>query len=361
MNMAIIWLLKLCITCKLLEHCLAQYTAQPRWGQAAALIDNVLLVHGGRTDPYNSYSYTSAPANNDILYLSLSSSFDTSSPAWQLVGGSTNVSTSQGPALAWHTLSAYSSTQILLFGGQFNPNSPTVLPGAADSVFLLNVNNPMEPAWVAETVSWANEPIRRMRHSTSSAGGKIFLIGGEKVDGSGEVFSNHYVFDNSIPSFTLLPSSNGPPDLYGHTSLVLDNGSLIVFGGYCGTQATLLPLTSIWMMDTTQPTLAWSVASVSNASVPTPRLGFAAASLESGKIIIHGGADAPSGTTYGDGWMLDTAQNPMVWSQVDTLSQLGPRRDHLAVASGSQVIFGFGKCSVVLSSPRGLTLSKVTE
>jgi N-acetylneuraminic acid mutarotase len=231
----------------------------------------------------------------------------------------------------------------------------------ADSAFLLNVDNIMEPAWVTEAVSWANEPIRRMRHSASSAGGKIFLIGGEKVDGSGEVFSDHYVFDISVPSFTLLPSSNGPPDLYGHTSIVLDNGSLIVFGGYCGTQATLLPLTTIWMMDTTQPTLAWSLVSVSNASVPTPRLAFAAAPVENGKIIIHGGADASSGNTYSDGWMLDTTQNPMVWSQVDALSQLGSRRDHFAVASGSQVLFGFGKCSIVLSLPRGLTLSKVTQ
>ena len=33
-----------------------------------------------------------------------------------------------------------------------------------------------------------------------------------------------------------------------------------------------------------------------------------------------------------------------VWEQVEVLSQLGARRDHFAVVSGNEVIFGFGEC-----------------
>ena len=295
------------------------------------------------TDEFDSYSYTSAPPTNDILYLPLSSPFDTSSVPWRLINGSTNTSTSQGPAVAWHTISYSNSTTILLFGGKFGPNAPTVLPDVADSSFLLSVENFMAPTWITEPVSWANEPMRRMRHSAVSINGKIFLIGGQKTDGSGQAFSDHYVVDISVPSFTLLPSSNGPPDLYGHVSVILNNGLLAVFGGYCESQAALLPLTTIWTMDTTQSTPQWSLLSVDNSTIPPPRMAFAAAVVSDGKIIIHGGADALLQTTYSDGWMLDTTLKPAVWSAVTILSQLGLRRDHFAVASGSQVIFGFGE------------------
>jgi hypothetical protein len=295
------------------------------------------------TDEFDSYSYTSAPPTNDILYLPLSSPFDTSSVPWQLINGSANTTTSQGPAVAWHTISYSNSTTILLFGGEFGPNAPTVLPDIADSSYLLSVENILAPTWITEPVSWANEPIRRMRQSAVSINEKIFLIGGQKADGSGEAFSDHYVVDISVPSFTLLPSSNGPPDLYGHVSVVLNNGLLAVFGGYCGSQAALLPLTTIWTMNTTQSTLQWSLLSVDNSSIPPPRMAFAAAVVSDGKIIIHGGADALLQTTYSDGWMLDTTLSPAVWSSVTILSQLGPRRDHFAIAAGSQVIFGFGE------------------
>ena len=37
-----------------------------RWGQAIAVVNEALFVFGGKTDPYNSYGYTSAPWNNDL-------------------------------------------------------------------------------------------------------------------------------------------------------------------------------------------------------------------------------------------------------------------------------------------------------
>lgn len=76
-----------------------------RWGQATAVINNHLFLHGGKTDQFNSFSYTAAYTNNDLLHLDLSQSFDPSSPPWQYIAGSENSSTPQGPILAWHSLS----------------------------------------------------------------------------------------------------------------------------------------------------------------------------------------------------------------------------------------------------------------
>ncbi|GLB40334.1 putative galactose oxidase, central domain [Lyophyllum shimeji] len=306
-------------------------------------MNDALFVHGGKTDPFNSYSYTAAPNNGDILYLSLSASFDSSSPPWELLSISSNSSSAQGPSLSWHTLSAFNTSHVLLFGGKPGPESPTVLVGVADSAYLLDVLNPMEPLWITEPVAWANEPIRRVHHSSTTAtSGSIYIIGGEKADGSNIAFSEHYIFHPEVPSFTQLPSDNGPRGITGHSSAMLPDGRLLVFGGYSQSSDSLLPLSVVWALDTSRPLQSWSLISVSNASLPSPRRAFAATVIKDGKVLIHGGSDAPLQGNFADGWILDTSVNPMAWAQVDALNQLGPRRDHFAVSYGNQVIFGFG-------------------
>ncbi|KAH8117775.1 hypothetical protein DFH11DRAFT_1570630 [Phellopilus nigrolimitatus] len=318
------------------------FTSEPRWGQATAMINELLFVHGGKTDEFNAYSYTSAPTTNDLLLLDLSQGFDPSSPPWQYISGSANSSTTQGQELAWHTLSAYNITQLLLFGGDGGPNSPIVLPSQSNSAQLLDVSTVDSPAWITETEGWANEPSRRIHHSTASSGGRIYLIGGEKDDGSSLGYSDHYAFDPNQPSFTQLPTSNGPPDIYGHASVILSDGRLLVFGGYSQSESQLIPFTTIWSMDTTQSTLTWTSASVSSSAVPPARRAFASVWLEGDQVLIHGGSDADFQTSYSDGWILDTTVSPMTWSNVSALAELGPRRDHFAVQVDSEVLFGFG-------------------
>lgn len=317
-----------------------------RWGQAQAIIQETLWVYGGKTDIYNQFSYTSAPNTNDLFQLDLTQSFDLSNPPWRVQGGCGNNSGCQGPLMAFHSLSAYDTSHMLLFGGQPDPNSDIVLPDAPDSAWTLDLQNRDSPSWVNEPQGWADEPSRRIFHSASSSGGKVFIIGGQKADGSQTALSRHEVFDYMGPTFTTLPTADGPPDLYGHTSLVLRNGSLLVFGGYSQSQGTLLLFSTIWILDTWADTFTWSLVRIDNTTLPSGRRNFAAVVLSDGRILIHGGSDAVLQTTYSDGWILDTTMDPMVWTQVDSLSALGPRRDHMAVAIGPVVIFGFGASSV---------------
>jgi N-acetylneuraminic acid mutarotase len=231
---------------------------------------------------------------------------------------------------------------MLLFGGQPDPNSNIVLPDRPDSAWTLNVQNSNSPSWTNPPQGWANEPSRRIHHSASSSGGKVFITGGQKADGSQTALDAHVVFDYTSSSFNALPTANGPPDLYGHTSLVLHNGSLLVFGGYSQSQNTLLPFSTIWTLDTWADTFTWSLIRVDDAALPPARCNFAAVVLSDGRILIHGGSDTSLQTTYSDGWILDTTKDPMIWIQVDSLSALGQRRDHMAVAIGSVVMFAFG-------------------
>jgi hypothetical protein len=235
--------------------------------------------------------------------LSLSSSFDISSPSWQLISNSSFYA----PAVAWHTISAFNTSGILLFGGQPGPNSPTVLVDLPDSAALLNVDNRLDPEWIPEVASWAGQPLRRIRHSTATApSGLVFIIGGEMADGSSNPFSDHYLFEHAGPSFTLLPTDNGPPGVCGHASVILSDGRLLVFGGYSQPQAALLPLSTIFTLDTTKSSLSWSIIRTSDSSLPSPRRAFAVALLSDGKILIHGGSDAVLQNNFDDGWILET-------------------------------------------------------
>ena len=317
-------------------------TTASRWGQAAALVNDVLYIHGGRIDQYNQYAYSSAPVNNDILYLPLNSSFELSSPPWEYVAGCANCTTSQGPAVAWHTLTPFNTSELLLFGGDAGPD--IARPEAADSAAVLDASDRQKPQWDLETSVVANQPDRRMYHTACESNGKVFIVGGEKTDGSGNAFSDHYVYDPQALSFTQLPSTNGPPDLYGHASVVLSDSRMIVFGGYSPSENTLLPFSTIWSLDTTQSNYTWLSLQVSNTVLPSPRRGFVAVAVDDGKVLVQGGADADMQNVFSDGWVLDTTQNPMVWSTVDALSQVGARRDHFAVAVGSEVFLGFGTC-----------------
>lgn len=311
------------------------------------LVNDALYVHGGKVDQSNQYSYSSAPNTNEVLFLSLSSEFSAQSPPWSLVSSSTNTSTS----LAWHSLSAFNTTHALLFGGLPDPNSQTVLLNLADSAAIFDVSTRTSPVWVPEPSSWGGQPIRRHRHSSiTSKDGHVFIFGGERSDGSLVAFSDHFYFAGSSMSFNSLPTSNAPPDLYGHASVILSDGRILVFGGYSPSQSTLLPFSTIWVLDSSK--MEWSVTRTDTSSLPSPRVAFAATFVASGRIIIQGGCDSGFQTNFADGWVLDTTTKPWKWSKIDALSQVGPRRDHFAVSFGAQIIFGFGKQFALSPLPR---------
>jgi len=308
-----------------------------RWGQATVLLDNLLYVHGGLSDPYNSYSYASAPTTPDVLLLNLSTSFDASAPPWQLLHATFS------PALAWHTLTAFNASHTLLFGGQPGLNSQTVLTTLDDSAMLLSVSNHMDPTFIIETQNWGGEPMRRMRHAASSGDGKVWIIGGEKADGSGSAFSEHFIFYPSSMEFIHMSSGHySPPDIFGHASLALSDEMLVVLGGYCASCGGLAPLSSIWALNTTKNDPEWELLPVSGGSLPGPRRDFASTVLPNGNILIHGGGNADLEETYSDGWILDTSTTPMTWQSIEALSQVGKRKNHAAIQAGGLVLFCFG-------------------
>ncbi|TFY54007.1 hypothetical protein EVJ58_g9118 [Rhodofomes roseus] len=132
-----------------------------RWGQAVAVLDDVLFVQGGGTDQYNQYAYPSAPPVNDMLALPLTSSFSLSSVPWDYVSGCSNCSSSQGPAVAWHTLSPLNTSSLLVFGGYLGPNSLISLPEQPDSAALVNIASITKRVWSTGTIASISQGKRR--------------------------------------------------------------------------------------------------------------------------------------------------------------------------------------------------------
>ena len=318
------------------------------WGQATAILNDKLLISGGKTDLQHQYTYTSAPNCNDLLALDLSVPFTLSSPSWSYISGSQNSSTSQGPAVAFHTLTPYTSSELLLFGGDSGFGT---IQTNADSAWLLNIKDLTSPSWSSQAAGWASEPIRRIYHAAPSASGAVYILGGQKADGSQIGFPDPYLFnavaDSGSPAFIpLTGQTSAPAGLFGHAAHVLPGGTLLVFGGFFSSGSTPnspSPFTTIYTLDTTSASPVWSIQNATGGIIPIPRRGFASALLSDGKILIHGGADAAIQTLYSDAAILDTTHTPMTWSSIAGLSDtLGPRVGHFAVPLHDQILFGFG-------------------
>ncbi|KAJ7455225.1 hypothetical protein B0H11DRAFT_2067149 [Mycena galericulata] len=313
----------------------SSYSPAPRWGQATSLIYSALFIQGGKQDPDGGQTYNSALAQEDLLWLPLTASFSVDAPPWQLISDPTNATNSQGPAVAWHTLSAFNSTMLLVFGGM--PSPSVALSTQPDSSWLLDVYDRLRPEFTHETLGWADEPIRRIHHAAVTATtGEVYIFGGEKADESG-LLSDCYVFNPSTSEFTALPTENGPPALTGHAAIILPNGKILVFGGL--TSTGLLSFTTMWIFDTSAN--SWSSPNVSSETAfPLPRRAFAYVLVDPDTILIHGGCDGDFQNVYSDGWIYNISA--ATWTAVEPLSAIGPRIDHFAASYGSQVIFGFG-------------------
>lgn len=282
------------------------------------------------------YSYSAAPNTNDLISLDLSSPFALSNPPWILLSGSG----SQGPSVAFHSLTAFNTTHALAFGGDGGSSLPS--PSGSDSAWLLDVSLPASPTWLTQPQDWAGEPVRSMRHAAASSFGRVWVTGGERADGSNLPVAGHYVFQPSVPSFDQLPTNGAPPILFGHGALRLSSNLLLVFGGYNPSSNALADMRTLWLVDTSLSTPVWT-NSTATGNIPTPRRDFAYTLLGDGRVFIHGGADADMQTIYSDAAILDVNQNPMQWSAISSFEQVGARRDHMAVSIGGQVLIGFGE------------------
>jgi hypothetical protein len=292
----------------------AESTLTARWGQAIAYIPSppAIILHGGKSDTPNAFSYTSAPNSPETVLIPLDSPFAASSPP--LI----TLNSANSPAYAWHTLTPFSNADgkydLLTFGGDAGLAEPTQTQShSAWYMTFDSVGRTVE--WTRQPSGWGNQPSRRIYHSAVGGQGKVFITGGLRNDGSGIAFAETYTFD---PAFGFTQLAPLPRAVYHHGSVMLPNGTLVVLGGVSISMASgvpaVQPLTTISILDTTSSDSQWIEKEISGTA-PSPRRGMATVlSVDGEEIFIHGGASTTFDEVYADSWTLNV--ETLEWRQV---------------------------------------------
>ncbi|BEJ13739.1 hypothetical protein CspHIS471_0309130 [Cutaneotrichosporon sp. HIS471] len=319
------------------------YNMVPRWGAAVAVLSHppTVIIQGGKTDPSGQYSYSSAPNSGDTLVLPLTTSFPASNPPYSLF--------SNGPFYAWHCLAPLFSKDgewtLLSFGGDGGWASPI---SDARSAHLLTLNPTTGTMnYTQPPEGWGAQPTRRVRHSCAApvSGGKVYITGGQETDYS-EAFAQTFVFDPESMSFS--PLVQLPAAIYGHSSVLLSNGTLLVMGGVTSQSGAkaLQPLDTLYALDTTSSSATWQ--SINVPAAPVARRSAFATLNPDGSVFVFGGADAED-KPLNDGWILDPQH--LSWTQTfDGGNGVTGSYDHVAATGGGGqviVVGGYGKSAPV--------------
>mmetsp|Transcript_10166 Transcript_10166/g.13986 ORF Transcript_10166/g.13986 Transcript_10166/m.13986 type:complete len:343 (-) Transcript_10166:92-1120(-) len=191
--------------------------------------------------------------------------------------------------LIWHKISCSGeipgpryghSAQILgsrmfLFGGK-GPNSIVY-----KDVYFLDL---VEWVWVPVKAISAS-PLARFFHAAEVVGRKIVIHGG--WDGS-EVFNDTWIF-NTDSFVWIQPKTTGfgPSARYGHTMTLTADGRLLLFGGMSFAESGMPKYNEdVRQLDTDN--MIWTRPRISG-HVPTGRYGHTSTLLSDGKIVVFGG------------------------------------------------------------------------
>lgn len=304
-----------------------------RWGHAAAYIpsSNSFLLHGGKTDPTNAYSYSSAPNTGATLVLDLSKDFSSGKEEWNVIA--------DGPKVAWGTMEALDES-VVLFGGD---GAGVPVQTRNDSAYVLSGDT-----WLSGT---GNQPIRKVFAASSASKGTAYITGGEKNDGSGFGYKEAWRVTDS-GTYDTLPDL--PTDLVGHQSIILSNGTLVLLGGLVPSASRFISMNTLYTLDTTSPAAEWRIITLPTPETPLARRGHTATLVTTGgkdRIFLLGGiaGSLQGGQVMNDLWVLDVASGG--WEQVVSpltrkkrAEQPVRRYDHVSLAIGDQLLVFGGTC-----------------
>lgn len=353
---------------------------ESRWGQASLLLsDNTLLVYGGKVTGSGGYTYGSSPNTDDLLSLSLNDTFSISSPPWRYLAGS-QLSSTSSQSVSYATLgslvepTATNPGMILSFGGDVS-SSPNLT--STDSSWIINLpqSDPNLTPPIAVKIghqdpSWAQQPMRRMRHTMNSASNpnslRLWVLGGQKDDGSQTVLNElwQYAAPKSAPlQGTWSQCSPAPLPTFDHASVAIVDPSnhvrIYALGGL-GSDNKALDLSKIYRftpdLSSDSCNGSWETLSLSSSSVPLPRRGHSIVILSSTQILLHGGASANGESVYADVWLLDLST--MSWGQLNAGNQISSasRWGHTMVRVGTNVVVAFGYGTLDASRPAPTSL-----
>ncbi|KAF0548079.1 galactose oxidase [Gigaspora margarita] len=281
-----------------------QNIPNPRYEQTSSLIGNRLYFFGGdlSTDYKND---SAANLTNEVWYLDLSSSFNTTTPPWRK-----DVGMQIGYNFGALCVSPIDNSGFLVGGRMYIPNSANINLGSSP-VYVFNSNISL---WATPNIIGFNSSFK-MRNQIQTVidnYGKIYIFGGTNytgLDTSYLVYTDMSILDTtSMIRSTLDTPTNGPPPYLSYTATLLSTGIIVYIGGYkltlpfgsprfrivgpvimSGSSSFLEPVSMYEIQTFNTKNYSWSTKVVGGDTIGT-HAHHSAILTQNGEIIIYGGS-----------------------------------------------------------------------
>ncbi|KAL9544092.1 hypothetical protein PS6_008927 [Mucor atramentarius] len=309
-------------------------TNRPIYGADSIRINDTIYVYGG--------FYNVAPWNKEALW-TLDSSIN------KLTQLETDPYAS--PAVIYHSLQSLNSSTLITFGGHLNEH---------------NITPPAEPEYLRyyqfnfDSLKWTplqkknatiETPFERFWHTTSKSDNTIYLYGGMNMT---QGLHDFWKYNAAIDGWTRLP--NVDVARCGHTATMMDDGKMVVLGGYDCSNSSLLTQTtkSLISLDTAAVydtnTNEWYEQTL-KGDIPQARTFHTAVKSRNNHVIICGGQNGevePFQSYLSGGHASDMTaildMNTWEWHIPDASPyQPFPRSHAIAnIVNETKMIYGFG-------------------
>ncbi|GAB6026588.1 hypothetical protein CHUAL_013001 [Chamberlinius hualienensis] len=212
--------------------------------------------------------------------------------------------------------------ELILFGGELYTGKETYL---YNDLYFYNIK---KNEW--SLIKAPNAPPPRCSHqavTTSQCGGQLWIFGGEFASPTESQFYHYkdlWVFHLQTKKWEKINTTGGPCARSGHR-MIISKKLLIVFGGFHDTIGKCKYYNDVHIFNL--ETYKWQKVECAGQS-PPPRSACQMTALNDGRILIYGGyckeqikRDVDKGITYSDMYYLqpekgDTTGTKWRWSQV---------------------------------------------
>ncbi|KAF9093370.1 hypothetical protein BGX23_003386 [Mortierella sp. AD031] len=309
-------------------------------GMASATGDGQIFYHGGQLNK------AVVQYSNELYSLDVTKPWQISNPAW------TNLTAANGgPAVSGHSATMSTDLKTLYL---------TAPLGNAASPFWYKYNVQArtwtsEVAPAAQANVWANR--REAQLLTDPATNAIWYLGGSVVSAGGSVVSAgdtneidrfmNDAWNANIPTVREGDSAGTTATMGSYSSGTshLINNRIYFFGGFASSASSPRTYQTFqnlpWLdISTSPPTIG---SQLTLGAVPPPRQDHCSVMTSSKKIVIYGGYDSNSRTTFQDLWSLDLVT--LTWQQVVTVNPTRPRYSHTCNIVGANMIVFGGRAS----------------
>ena len=190
-----------------------------------------------------------------------------------------SLSASLGEVRAAHTATRLTDGRVLVVGGGQGPD-------LIDGFWVVSGAELFDPATMSFAPAGASA--RDFHTATLFQDGRVLIAGGARPTGNGESLPFAELYDPATGAFSITGSMNAAR--YGHTATLLDDGRVLVTGGW--STGNLSALASAEIYDPA----AGSFTSVGNMSFT--RAFHAATILLNGQVLITGGGRSATAEVY---------------------------------------------------------------